>query len=150
MTTVVANVTRMFESVDPAYVSGSQAELGDQAGRLTWENALKVADAHENWLLCGVDLACEGVRENAGDCGAWEDAEIAAWSQRECLAFFAQTIASEIRNCLDADDNFDAIPDMYESTDWEQEGEYPIGCYTRGGVNATDPQDVMVDYYCGI
>lgn len=150
MTTITANVTRMFDYIAPEYVSGSQAELGDQAGRLTWDNALRIADAHERWLLCGVDLACEGVREMAGGMGAWEDNEIAAWSERECLAFFVQSVASEIRTSLGADTDFEGIPDVYENTDWELECEYPIGCYSRGGVNATAPHDVMVSYCTGV
>lgn len=145
MTTIVANVTKMFALVAPEYVSGSQAELGDQAGRMTWLNARTIAERHTTWLSTPIADAAEYMRDWARSTGAWEDAEIVAWDDYECLALFAQNVASEIRTCLNADEDFDGIEAVANGTDWEQEGEYPVGSYSRdaGG-------DTIVDYYTDI
>ncbi len=143
-TTVKADVSEMFASVEPCYVSGSRAELGQCAGQLTWRNALAIASERSDWLKSDEAEACEGMRDWARSTGAWEREEIAAWSVEECLALLVQNIASEMRMLGSDDDDFEACAKTYADTDWDKESEYPIGYYFTDGGN------VLVEYYTGM
>jgi hypothetical protein len=144
MTTIKANVSEMFSMIEPCYVSGSQAELGSTAGQLTWSNAKTIASKHESWLLSDLRSACDGVREWAFNMGAWDEREIEAWSDEECLALFAQNVASELRLLGSDESTFEEIVTKYLTTDWNAEGEYLVGNYHM--VN----QDCHVEYYTGV
>lgn len=143
MSHIVANIALMFEDIEPCYVSGSQAELGKSAGRMTWENALRIASSRKRWLRTGVKAACEGMREWARSAG-WEAEEIAAWSTDECIALFVQNVASELREHLDSDNSsWEECVAKYSRTDWDNEPSYPTGVYyARNG-------RVFVEYYTG-
>lgn len=150
MSTIRANVSRMFESVEPCYVSASQSELGDAAGQITWRNALEIVRKADRWLLSPGCEAVDGMREWAGESGGWASDEIADWTDEECLALFVQNLASELRLCLTVDENgVEAVVDVYESTDWEQESEYPTGSYSYNK-DDVGQECVIVDYYTGI
>lgn len=143
-TNIVANVSEMFSSIAPCYVSGSQAELGKSAGRFTWCNALEIAKERETWLKSDETAACEGMRGWARETGAWEKEEIAAWSVDHCLALFVQNVASELRMLGSDADDLEACATTYEQTDWDKESEYPIGAYfVENGA-------VLVEFYTGI
>jgi|1185.fasta_scaffold89770_2 hypothetical protein len=143
---ISADVGKMFSEIEPCYCSGSQMELGSSAGRITWENALKVADDAKSWLKSKRTDAYEGMREWARETGAWDAAEIAAWSKQELLALFVQNVASELREHLDADNlELKECVAKYASTEWEKENSYPTGSYY-----VTKRGSVCVDYYCGI
>lgn len=144
-TSIKANVSKMFASVDPCFVCGSQFELGESASRLTHNNAMNVALQYESWLLSPHADAIEGMRGWAKESGGWDAEEIAGWTEQECLALFVQDIASELRNCLDAD-NVESLlecADVYDSTDWDKESEYPRGSYS------VEDDTLVVDYYTG-
>jgi hypothetical protein len=87
----------MFAYTEPWDCSNSVANMGDQAGRVTWANALKVAEDHESWLLTPLAPACEAVRCWAEDTGAWYAAEREAWTEVECLALLVQSVAGDLR-----------------------------------------------------
>lgn len=145
MTTIQANVSRMFRSLEPWDVSNSVANLGPNAAQLTWNNALKIAETHHHWLGTPLEEACEGMREWMRESGGWDRSEIEEQSQLELLALFAQTIASELREHLDADDvDLEASLSTYLHTDWNAAPTSPIGSYYSG------EHGVMVDYYTGI
>ena len=103
MTTVRFNVSRMFDAVEPRDVSNSVANLGARAAELTWQNALRIAERHASWLLSPLADACGYVTDWAAETGAWTRADIAAWSDEECLALLVQNVASDLRS-LGADD----------------------------------------------
>lgn len=144
MSYINANVSRMFYCCEPWDCSNSQANLGQNAGQITWRNALMVARDRKRWLRGSVREACDAMREWAGECGAWEAAEIAAWTTDECLALFVQNIASELQMLGSNDTSLEECAAKYAVTNWEQESEYPIGSYfvSRGAVR--------VQYYTGI
>lgn len=150
--TISANVTKMFETHEPCCVSGSQAELGMDAGKYTWNNAKEIARNHEEWLLSDLEEACEAMRDWAKSTGAWDDEEIEDWSDEELLALFAQNVASEIR-MMGADDlDWSELFEKYEETDWDEESEYPLGHYslTLGiGEDGFSEPNLLVDYYTG-
>lgn len=144
MSYINANVSRMFETDEPWDCSNSVANLGPNAGQMTWQNALEIARLRKYWLRTPVKVACDAMREWAGECGAWEAAEIAAWTTDECLALFVQNIASELQMLGSNDTSLEECAAKYAVTNWEQESEYPIGSYfvSRGAVR--------VQYYTGI
>ena len=146
MTTISANVSEMFSTIEPWDVSNSVANLGPNAARLTWENAVCVAKTHRTWLTTSLGDASDCMRDWAESTGAWSDDEIAAASDIECLALFVQNVASELRDYLGADDHeFAECARVYAETDWELEGSYPIGMYELNEFG-----HLTVDYYTGI
>jgi hypothetical protein len=145
MTTIKANVSRMFSAIEPRYVSGSQAELGQAAGSITWRNALTIAAALIEREECGA-VEAEYVRDWARETGAWDRNEIASWSDTEALGLFVQNVAGELRLlCADDVDDLSECAATYESTDWEQESEYPLGQY-----RVSADGSLVVEYYTGV
>ena len=144
MSTIEANVSRMFYRIEPWDCSNNAATMGDRVGEITWGNALSIARDHAEWLKTPLSDACAAMAEWARSTGAWTKDEIEAWRDVELLALFVQNVASELRTCLEADDHeLNECVEIYEQTDWERECEYPIGSYSLEG------SDVLVDYYCG-
>ncbi len=142
MTTITANLDRMFLGNEPWDCSNSAANLGDQAGRLTWMCAMSVAAAHESWLVSPLADAVDGMKEWAGEAGAWDRDEIEEWSNVEALAIFVQNVAGELR-LLGADD-LEIAECVLEYR--EQKGPEEI----LGHYYTTDDNQNRVDYYTGI
>lgn len=86
------NITRLFETIEPEYYSASIAELGNDAGSITWKNAIAAAPR----LLKGKEQLQEFAKYLLGF-GAWSESEIKAWSVKECNALLLQLIAGDIR-----------------------------------------------------
>lgn len=143
-TTIKANVSKMFVLFQPALVSGSRMELGESAGRITWSNALAIAQASDSWLLSDKDEAVSGMYDWAVSTGAWDRGELKMWKDVDMLALFAQSIASELRMLGSDDNELEALADIYASTDWEKRSEYPVGHYSIESGNLT------VEYYTGV
>ena len=100
------DITHMVDDCDDMpTLSGSQAELGPDAGKITWNNSLAYAAKH---LL----LTDEAMRENARryfkGFGAWSADEMAAWSDAYLNALVTQEIASRIREMehFDSDEEY--------------------------------------------
>lgn len=85
-------ITRLFKTINPKYYSASHAELGQDAGAITWNNAIDAAPA---LLKTSNDL--REFRDYMNGFGAWSDAEIKAWSKRECNALLLQLISGDMR-----------------------------------------------------
>lgn len=106
------NLTKMFADLSPWDCSNSVANLGPNAGEITWNNAMVVARDVAEWLP-DADRheadACEAIRGWAKDTGAWDAAERAAWAETECLALLVQNVASDL---MDA--GFEGEPDCAE------------------------------------
>lgn len=83
----------------------SRAEMGENAGELSWEWALDAArelrEAGKN-LLSDTQLAA--FREYVADFGAWKREEINAWTDEECEALFIQFVAEDARERQNAAD----------------------------------------------
>lgn len=147
MTTIRANVSLMFANLEPCYVSGSQAELGNTAARLTWNNALRVAENADRWLFTPLPQAAEAMRAWARETGAWTRSETEAWSDTETLALFCQNVASEVRTlgCHHYIDELLDCADREEERHAEVDYEPEVtGHYYRQSDN------VWVDWYAGI
>lgn len=90
------NITQFFNDTrgHASYYSASCAELGDNAGRITWENAV---DRGEFSPLLDTEEKREAMREFVRGFGAWTDEEINAWSDVELTALLIQFIAGDMR-----------------------------------------------------
>lgn len=139
---IKANVSVMFETIEPWDVSGSVAELGRDAAQITWGNAMRIAGQAPAWLLTPIDDACEAMRGWAKETGAWDREEIDAMSSQQFLALLVQNIASELRMLGSDDNDLLECVTTYQETDWDAAPEYPVGFYS-----ADCNDDVHVDYY---
>ncbi len=84
-----------MERRDEMYLyASSQCEMGSDAGKVTWENAIDEADRDP--LLNSQDEIDEA-KSWAGEFGAWEEEEISKWTDQEVNAFVLQFIAGDIR-----------------------------------------------------
>ncbi len=91
------NVHRLVTTLDPAEISGSVAERGNNAGPETWANAK--AGAGNPPLLDPSQH--QAVRDWAKGFGTWEDEEIAAWTAEELCALVLQYAAGDLRTLQD-------------------------------------------------
>lgn len=94
------DITEFFNNAEPRQYSASQAELGEDAGRLTWENA---KDAVDDWPILKTDAERCAFRAHVREFGAWSDDEIAAWSNGELNALAIQMISGDIREFAELD-----------------------------------------------
>ncbi|MCA3186961.1 MAG: hypothetical protein INH13_25750 [Cupriavidus sp.] len=125
------NITRFFNESDPFQCSASAAELGPDAGRITWRNAMS-----SDFKLLDTEEKLDAFRDHMRGFGAWDEAEIAAWSAQECEALFAQLVAGDMRESGLADDFPDEI-------DWAA---YEAGDH---GCNIFRDIDGEIYYYLG-
>ena len=87
------DVTRLVSDVDPFDLSASIAERGKNAGRETWNNAKAEASAAP--VLAAHERA-EAQMYFAGF-GAWDEDEIAAWTDADLDALVLQYAAGDLR-----------------------------------------------------
>ena len=98
------DITRLFHSdaYAPVNYSASVAEIGQDAGRITWKAACDGASSYGPMLVTPEQL--DAFRSHVEDFGAWSEEEIAAWSDNECNALFLQLVSGDIREAdLDTD-----------------------------------------------
>jgi hypothetical protein len=96
------NVTHMVEDADSMFeLSGSRAEHGQDAGRITWNNSK--AYGAERPLLTTDELR-DAARAHFLEYGAWTENEVAAWSEEELQAIMCQDVAAAIREMEVAED----------------------------------------------
>jgi len=94
------DVTDFLASTDCSMLSGSVAELGTDAGRITWQNSINTV---KEFNPLPDDAALQEFRDWLRPWGGWDDAEIAAMSDEHLRALCVQWIASDWRECfLDA------------------------------------------------
>ena len=128
------DITTFFRTAAPMDYSASAAELGQDAGRITWTHA--VEDADEYPILDTEDKR-QAFREDLQGYGAWDEEEIEAWTDQELTALLMQMISGDIReSCLDTDE-----PDWKEYEEGVESGTYSGRLY-RG-------DDGRIYYYIG-
>lgn len=88
------DITDFIAAMEPHYLSASVAEIGQDAGRITWENAKDYVAEHP---LLSNEEQREAARDYLAGYVAWSEEEIAGWSDQELDALLAQFIASELR-----------------------------------------------------
>ena len=107
------DITDFFNNAAPADYSASAMELGDNAGRITWGHAVEDAP---DYPLLDTDDKREAFRDFIREFGAWDNTEIAAWTDQELTALLIQFISGDMREA-----NLDpAAPDW---TQYEKDAE---------------------------
>lgn len=92
---VEINVTAMVEDEDHMPIlSGSRAELGDEAGAITWKNSVEYGRKHP---LLKTDDERDAARHHFRSYGAWSQEQIDAWSEDELQGIVCQDVAAAIR-----------------------------------------------------
>lgn len=88
------DVTSMVADADEMpMLSGSIAELGENASHITWRNSVDYG--RSNPLLTPDQF--DEVRDYYRDFGAWDDDEIDAWDASDLQGIVAQEAAAQIR-----------------------------------------------------
>jgi hypothetical protein len=96
------DVTHMVADEDEMPgLSGSVAELGKDAGKITWNNS--VAYAADRPLLTTNEMRA-AARAHFREYGAWTQEEIAAWPDEHLQAITCQDVAAAIREMEVAED----------------------------------------------
>ncbi len=87
------NVNRLVTDLEPSDISASVAERGANAGSETWANSMKAVAEYP--LL--KENEREAVRGFFAEFGAWDEEEVAAWSDNELDALVLQFAAGDLR-----------------------------------------------------
>jgi hypothetical protein len=87
-------VTCLITDLDPAELSGSIAERGQNAGQETWDNSMQAAKDHAPILKPNERPAA---RKFFRSFGAWDDEQVAAWTDQELDALVLQYAAGDLR-----------------------------------------------------
>lgn len=85
------DISEFFINEEPALYSASKAELGEDAGKITWNAALDAPT-----LLTKAKQIAAWRRYVKGS-GAWSKDEIASWDDQHCNALFVQYVSGDIR-----------------------------------------------------
>lgn len=107
-------ITSLVETFAPDY-SASCAEMGDNAGRITWGN--NVRDAVP---LLSTGEQKDAFRDFVKSSGGWTREEIAAWSDTELNALFHQWVMGDVR---EAPAILEGITFREESDGWYYESD---------------------------
>ena len=89
------DITDFFNEADPAEYSASRAELGVNAGKITWAAAKERAAVPPQ--LLDTEDKLDALRDHVKGFGAWSREEIAAWDAVECNALFIQMVSGDMR-----------------------------------------------------
>ena len=88
------NITELFNTIEPSEYSASCAELGQDAGRITWNHSKR--DAKKHYLLNTQDKK-DAFKRFVKDSGGWSQDEIDTWNCDELNALCLQWIAGDMR-----------------------------------------------------
>ena len=88
------DITDFFNNAAPKDYSASVMEMGSNAGADTWRAA---CDDSPDYMLLDTDDKRAAFRAHVKGFGAWEEAEIAAWTDNELNALLLQYVAGDIR-----------------------------------------------------
>jgi GH18 family chitinase len=118
--TMEIKITSFVNSCAPRDYSASRAEIGDDAGRVTWEAALE--DSADNLDLLDSADKVEAFQAFVISSGGWSEAEVTAWNHQELTALFIQWISGDLRE-MGIDDTSDIDWEDVESG--QHSGSYP-------------------------
>lgn len=97
---ITIKISDVFGEIGPELVIACQAELGPNCAKITWDNAMRLAET-----LAVPETFYPEMRDYVRGYGAWSADEIATWSDQELRAFALQEIAAELREM--ARDSYD-------------------------------------------
>ena len=114
---------------DPGDCSNSVANLGQNAGALTWQASRRAASA-----LVLSEGQKDAFRDFVRSSGGWDDEEIAAWDDAELTALCVQWIAGDIREGFgDGVSNDPAEWDWADYNERAERGAVSSNLYLFGG-----------------
>lgn len=87
------NITHFFNNATPFDYSASKVEKGENAGRDTWQAACTDSTKYP---LINLENA-DDFKQHVRGFGAWNEAEIAKWSDIELNALFVQMVSGDMR-----------------------------------------------------
>jgi len=132
------DITQFFLDACPRDYSASIAEIGQDAAKSTWQAACD--DAEDYAAFLDTEEKRDAFRDHLRGFGAWDDDEIAAYSQTELTALFMQMVSGDMR-----DASLDAIDPDWD--DYERGAER--GTYSGRICRAGSGDEFRVYYYLG-
>lgn len=131
------NISSFFREAAHRDYSASVAELGPDAGKVTWNHAMEDSAPGET-LMLDTSAKVDALREHMRGFGAWDDDEIDNWTVQECNAMFLQAVSGDIRE----------TPDMEPGNwDWELYEQMANEGTVGGRMFLGDDQEIY--YYLG-
>lgn len=116
------NITEFFFDSTPCLYSASVAEIGQNAGAITWRHSMERATRRD--ILRTPD-EFDAARTFIRSSGGWSDEEVNAMPEKELRAMIIQWIAGDMRECgLDT-----SSPDWTEYEQQANEGNIPSNIY---------------------
>jgi hypothetical protein len=103
------NITEFFYNECPRDYSASVAELGRDAGKLTWDYSNEYVEENPPPMINSPEQI-DNFKDYIETFGAWERDEIEAWTNTELNALFIQLISGDMRE----------YQDDVETWDWEE------------------------------
>lgn len=88
------NITGFFYTGQAHLYSASKVELGEDAGKITWVNALGYANEYR---MLDTEDQLEAFRQFVKETGGWTQEEMSNWTNHELNALFVQFVAGDIR-----------------------------------------------------
>lgn len=105
------DITEFFRNAAPRDYSASVAEIGRDAGPITWGHACEDAP---DYPILDTEEKREVFRAFVRSSGGWTDEEIRAWSDNELSALLIQWISGDMRECEIGPNSTDAEWQEYE------------------------------------
>lgn len=131
------DVSAIVRAIEPARYSASVAELGPNAGQITWEAARTDARA-----MFGNQFDRETFDAYFRGFGAWDADELATHTDEESAALMLQFIAGDLRDC-----EFSDWPERF-TPEWWREHDAASQAGTIGGRFGL-ADDGRILYYIG-
>jgi hypothetical protein len=133
--TMEIDVTNFFTMAAPSDYSASCAEIGQDAGRVTWQAAIEDS---EYYLMLDSEYSRDAFKNYVREFGAWDDADIAALSDIELNALFMQFVAGDIRESV-----------FYRESEWDWDAYYADAAAGRISGRLFLGIDNRIYYYIG-
>jgi hypothetical protein len=127
------NITELFNNVDPSRYSASQAELGPDAGTLTWERAVDRVIHTRLLNHAEIDTWRVYVRSSGG----WSAEEVAAMTDTELQALFLQWVSGDMREA--------GLSAIANDADWAQYEKDANDGTVSGSIFRTDDGQIFFD-----
>lgn len=135
------NISQFFAQVDAGSLSASCAELGQNAGALTWKASIDSARDDAPAIL-DTDEKRQAFRVFVRSSGGWNDSEIAAWDDTKLEALCRQWIAGDMREPVGFELGPETTPEQW--AEYQEQSEAGQVC---GRIFRAD--DGAVYWYCG-
>lgn len=135
------DVTEFFRNAGMIDYSASAMEIGQDAGRVTWEAA---CDDSEQFLMLDTDEKREAFRDHIKGFGAWTQQEIESWDDTELNALCMQMVAGDVR---EAEKAVELDRDEWTAECWDEY--YAIGSEGRISSRLTLGDDGRIYYSLG-